>query len=209
MQKAFIISSFLYSHSNDKDEASSIKMSKLLNQDSYKHICFSCCPCVPPAVYVALIIEGLLLGWYHPQELRMYPLFPRLRISLINDVKQCIICLCASTHSSSPPHTYHSYHPQCFDLLPSLARAIKRRARCRPHIDGRSSANANPSNETEDFTANQKVLIETLQPFSYSSSPSAPLDICDSIKGILFLISAGTLISKHMCSVHSFKSMTS
>lgn len=165
MQKAFIISPFLYSHSNDKDETSSIKMPKLLNQDSYKHICFSCCPCVPPAVYVALIIERLLLGWYHPQELRMCPLSPQLWMSLINDAKQCVICLYANTHPSSPPQTYHSHHPQSFDLLPSLAHAIKRRGRCRPRIDGRSSANANPSNETEDFTANKKVLIETLQPF--------------------------------------------
>lgn len=209
MQKAFIISPFLYSHSNDKDEASSIKMPKLLNQDSYKHICFSCCPCVPPAVYVALIIEGLLLGWYHPQELRMYPLSPRLWISLINDVKQRIICLYASTHSSPPPQTYHSYHPQSFDLLPSLACAIKKSGRCRSHIDERRPANANPSNETEDFTANQKVLIDTLQPFRYSSSLSAPLEICDSLEGILFLISAGTSISKHMCSVNLFKSTTS
>lgn len=58
MQEALIISPCLYSHSNDKDEASSIKMPKLLNQDSYECICFSCCSCVSPAVYMAFIIEG-------------------------------------------------------------------------------------------------------------------------------------------------------
>lgn len=100
MQKAFIISPFLYSHSNDKDETSSIKMPKLLNQDSYKHICFSCCPCVPPAVYVALIIERLLLGWYHPQELCMCPLSPQLWMSLTMRSS----ALFASMQTLTPPH---------------------------------------------------------------------------------------------------------
>lgn len=112
MQEALIISSCLYSHSNDKDEASSIKMPKLLNQDSYECICFSCCSCVSPAVYMAFIIEGILLKWYPAQELHIYSSSPWLWISLINDVRQHIICqLCKhSFFHTSPDAAIHTIH---------------------------------------------------------------------------------------------------
>lgn len=91
------------------------------------------------------------------------------------------------------PRCSHSHHSRSFDLLFSLAFVIKRRGRCSPQIDGRSSANANPSKETGGFPTNQKVLIETVQPLHHYSSPSAPLEICDWSKGTFFLNSAGFL----------------
>lgn len=90
------------------------------------------------------------------------------------------------------PRCSHSHHPQSSDLLSSLACVIKRRGRHSPQINGRSSANTRTSNDS-DFTTNQTVLVETLQPLPCSSSPSAPLEICDWLKGTFFLSSAGSL----------------
>lgn len=81
------------------------------------------------------------------------------------------------------PRCSYSHHPPSSDLLSSLVCVIKRRGRCSPRINGRSSANTSTSNHTEDFTTNEKVLIETLQPLPRSSSPSAPLKIRDRLTG--------------------------
>lgn len=97
------------------------------------------------------------------------------------------------------PRHSHSHHPRSSDLLSSLVCVIKRRVRCSPQIKWSCSANTSTSNNTEDFTTKQKVLIETLQPLPQSSSPSAPLEICDWLKGTFFLSSAGSLPSRCSC----------
>lgn len=98
-------------------------MPELLNQDSCEGICFYCCPCDSPAVYMAFIIEVILLKSYLAQELHIYSSCPRLwsPISLINDVEQNIIFqLCKHLFFHASPdiaiHTIHGVLIFCLHL---------------------------------------------------------------------------------------------
>lgn len=93
------------------------------------------------------------------------------------------------------PRCSHSHYPQNSGLLSSLVCVIKRW--CSPQLSGKSSANISTSNDTQDFITKQKVLIETSQPLPHSSSPSAPLEICDCLHRTFFLSSAESLSPRH------------
>lgn len=170
-------------------------MPELLNQDSCERIWFYCCPCDSPAVYVAFIIEVILLKSYLAQELHIYSSSPQLwsQIFLITDAKWYIIFqLCKhSFFHTSPDAAIHTILRAL--ILSSLVCVIKRRGRRGPQISGRSSVNTRTCNDTEDVTTNRKVLIETLQPLPCALSPSAPLETCGWLKGTFFPSSAGSL----------------
>lgn len=174
-------------------------MPELLNQDSCECICFYCCPYDSPAVYMAFIIEAILLKSYLAQKLHVYSSFPTLLSDFFD--KWCETVHYPPTMQTlilpHLPRCSYSHHPQSSDLLYSLVSFIKRRGRCISQINGRSSANKSTSNDTEGFRTKQKVLMQMLQLLSCSSSPSAPLEICDWLKGTFLLRKEGSLLPRY------------
>lgn len=132
-------------------------MPELLNQDSCEHICFYCCPCDSPAVYVAFIIEVILLKSYLAQELHIYFSSPRLwsQISLINDVKHYIIFqLCKhSFFHTSPDAAIHTIHQALIFCL-HLSVSLKEEADAAPESMGGAL-------QIQAHQTTQKILQQT------------------------------------------------
>lgn len=160
-------------------------MPELLNQNSCEHIFAQCCPCDSPAVYVASIIEVILLKSYLAQELHVYSFFPRLwsQPSLINDVKQYIpFQLCKHSFFHTSPDTDVHTIPRALVCL-HLFASLKEEAEAAPISMGGVM-------QIQGHQITQNILQQTRKceqrfynPYHALSSPSGSLAISDWLEG--------------------------